>query len=287
LAAALIDGKALAATIRRDLAKKVKERAAAALPLPGLVTILVGDDPASKVYVARKQREAQQVGMLSESIVLPATKTMPRLLDSIAVVNARNDVHGILVQLPLPAALDAEAAISALDPTKDVDGLHPLNQGALMRGQPGLRPCTPSGCMALLDWITYDLRGRRAVVLGRSTLVGKPLALLMLERDATVTLCHSRTRDLASEIGRADVVVAAVGRPELVRGEWIKPGAVVLDVGVNRVGDRLVGDVEFEAAAARAHYITPVPGGVGPMTVAMLLRNTYEACVARERGRAQ
>jgi methylenetetrahydrofolate dehydrogenase (NADP+)/methenyltetrahydrofolate cyclohydrolase len=284
--AKLIDGKALAAGIRAELAQRILARAEQGKRRPGLVTILVGDDPASKVYVARKQRESHEIGMHSESVELPASAPMSRLLDVIREYNERNDIDGILVQMPLPGHLDAEAAISAVDPQKDVDGLHPLNQGALFTGRPGVRPCTPISCMYLLDWTGTDPHGLHAVVVGRSVLVGRPVAMLLLERDATVVLCHSRTSDLAVQIRSADIVIAACGSPELVRGDWIKPGAVVIDVGINRVGGKLIGDVEFAAAERRASFITPVPGGVGPMTVAMLLRNTFDACGVRDGGGA-
>lgn len=280
--AKLIDGKGLAAGIRAELAQRIQARVEQGKRPPGLVTILVGDDPASKVYVARKQRESREIGMHSEAVELPGSASMGQLLDAIGRYNERNDIDGILVQMPLPRHLDAEGAISAVDPQKDVDGLHPLNQGALFTGRPGVRPCTPISCMFLLDWTGIDPRGLHAVVVGRSVLVGRPVAMLLLERDATVVLCHSRTVDLAAQVRAADIVVAACGSPELVRGEWIKPGAVVIDVGINRVGGKLIGDVEFRAAEPRASYITPVPGGVGPMTVAMLLRNTFDACSVRD-----
>lgn len=282
--AKLIDGKTLAAGIRAELAQRILARVEQGKRRPGLVTILVGDDPASKVYVARKQRESHEIGMHSESVELPAATPMGRLLDVIRQYNERSDIDGILVQMPLPGQLDAEEAISAVDPRKDVDGLHPLNQGALFTGRPGVRPCTPISCMYLLEWTGTNPHGLHAVVVGRSVLVGRPVAMLLLERDATVVLCHSRTTDLATQVRSADIVIAACGNPELVRGDWIKPGAVVIDVGINRVGGKLIGDVEFAAAERRASYITPVPGGVGPMTVAMLLRNTFDACCAREGG---
>lgn len=277
-----IDGKASAARIREDLALRIGARGERGLRPPGLAVVLVGDDPASKVYVGRKNRESREIGMLSVSVDLPASSTRSEVLDAIADLNAREDVDGILVQMPLPGHLDEQEIIAAIDPAKDADGLHPVSQGALFTGRPGPRPCTPSGCMHLLDGTGVDPKGKTAVVVGRSVLVGKPIALMLLERHATVVLCHSRTRDLASEVARGDIVVAAVGVPGLVRGEWIKPGAVVLDVGINRVDGRLVGDVEFDAAAERAAWITPVPGGVGPMTVAMLLANTYRARLARD-----
>lgn len=280
--ATIIDGKACAAGIRSGIAEKVAARTARGLRPPGLATVLVGDDAASKVYVGRKNRESREVGMFSASVELPSTTSMSSVLAAIAELNAREDIDGILVQMPLPRGLDSDAAISAIDPAKDVDGLHPVSQGALFTGRPGLRPCTPSGCMRLLETTGVNPAGKTAVVVGRSVLVGKPIAMMLLEKHATVVLCHSRTADLAGEVARGDIVVAAVGVPGLVRGAWIKRGAVVLDVGINRVDGRLVGDVEYEAAAERASWITPVPGGVGPMTVAMLLANTYRARLARD-----
>ena len=280
--AAIIDGKRLAGEIRAEISQLVAARSARGARRPGLVTILVGDDPASKIYVGRKQRESRELGMLSEAVELPGDVEMARLLSVIHEYNERQDIDGILLQMPLPGHLDAEEAIGAILPAKDVDGLHPLNQGALFTGRSGIRPCTPMSCMVLLDRAGIELHGRHAVVVGRSVLVGKPVAMLLLERDATVVMCHSRTSDLAVQVQAADVVIAACGSPELVRGSWIKPGAVVIDVGINRVGGKLIGDVEFAEAERRASHITPVPGGVGPMTVAMLLRNTYDACVARD-----
>jgi methylenetetrahydrofolate dehydrogenase (NADP+)/methenyltetrahydrofolate cyclohydrolase len=272
-----LDGKAVAAAVRREVQDRVARLKSAGLE-PGLATILVGDDPASRMYVGNKERACAEVGMRSHGHRLAATTTMAELLGLVHDLGRRTDVHGILVQLPLPAHLDPQAIIQALPPEKDVDGLHPVNQGLLMAGRPGPRPCTPLGVLRLIDETGVPLNGRRAVVVGRSVLVGKPVALMLLERHATVTICHSRTQDLAGEIGRADVVVAAIGQPALVRGAWIRPGAVVVDVGINRGTDgKLCGDVEFAAAAERAAFITPVPGGVGPMTVAMLLANTAAA----------
>ena len=273
----IIDGKAVAAAVRREVQERVARLKAAGVE-PGLATVLVGDDPASRVYVGNKERACAEVGMRSHGHRLAATTTQAELLALVADLGRRADVHGILVQLPLPAHLDAQAVIQALPPAKDVDGLHPVNQGLLMAGQAGPRPCTPLGVMRLIDETGTALAGRRAVVVGRSVLVGKPVALMLLERHATVTLCHSRTRDLAEEVGRADVVVAATGQAGLVRGAWIRQGAVVVDVGINRgANGKLCGDVEFAPAAERAAFITPVPGGVGPMTVAMLLANTVSA----------
>jgi methylenetetrahydrofolate dehydrogenase (NADP+)/methenyltetrahydrofolate cyclohydrolase len=273
----LIDGKAVAAAVRGE----VRERVAALRERgiqPGLATVLVGDDPASQVYVRNKQRACEEVGMQSVGRTLPASTSAAELRGLVETLGADPRVHGILVQLPLPGGIASHEIIAGIPPEKDVDGLHPVSQGRLMAGLDGLRPCTPLGVMRLLDETGVVLRGAHAVVVGRSVLVGKPVALLLLERHATVTMCHSRTKDLAGEVGRADVVVAAVGHPELVRGAWIKPGAVVIDVGINRGPDgKLRGDVEFAAAEARSAFITPVPGGVGPMTVAMLLANAVTA----------
>jgi methylenetetrahydrofolate dehydrogenase (NADP+)/methenyltetrahydrofolate cyclohydrolase len=278
VSAALIDGKAVAAALRAALAQRV-----AALPFqPGLAVVLVGDDPASAVYVRNKDRAAASVGIAARTIRLPADTAQAALLAQVAALNADPAVDGILVQLPLPAQLDARAVIAAIDPGKDVDGLHPVNAGRLADGDPGLVPCTPLGVMKLLDAAGIGLRGARALVLGRSNLVGRPVAALLLAADATVTVAHSRTRDLAAECRRADVLVAAVGRPEMVRGDWLRPGAVVIDVGINRLADgALVGDVAFDEAVAVAGAITPVPGGVGPMTIACLLENTLMAAEAR------
>ena len=276
----LIDGKALAATLRAELRDKVDR-----LPYrPGLAVVLVGDDPASAVYVRNKDRAAREAGIETRTIRLPADTAEVALLAVIAALNADPDVDGILVQLPLPAGLRAQVVIDSIDPAKDVDGLHPVNAGRLMAGVPGLVPCTPLGVMKLLAHAEVKLSGMRALVLGRSLLVGKPIAALLTAADATVTVAHSRTRDLPAECRRADVLVAAVGRPEMVRGDWIASGAVVIDVGINRLADgRLVGDAATEECAVIAAAITPVPGGVGPMTIACLLENTVTAA-ARRRG---
>jgi methylenetetrahydrofolate dehydrogenase (NADP+) / methenyltetrahydrofolate cyclohydrolase len=272
-----IDGKAVAAAVRSEVRERVARLAARGV-VAGLATVLVGDDPASRLYVGNKERACEEVGLRSFGHRLPATTTEAELIALVRDLGRRADVHGILVQLPLPGRLDAQRVIETLPAGKDVDGLHPSSQGRLLAGQPGLRPCTPLGVMRLLDQTGVELKGARAVVVGRSVLVGKPVALLLLERHATVTMCHSRTADLGAEIGRADVVVAATGQAGLVRGAWIRPGAVVIDVGINRGPDgKLCGDVEFAAARERASWITPVPGGVGPMTVAMLLDNTVTA----------
>jgi methylenetetrahydrofolate dehydrogenase (NADP+)/methenyltetrahydrofolate cyclohydrolase len=273
----IIDGKSVAAAVRGEVRERVARLASAGI-VPGLATVLVGDDPASRVYVENKRKACEEVGMRSIGHRLPADVAEAVLVALVHELGGRGDVHGILVQLPLPPSLDPRRVIGALPPDKDVDGLHPVNQGRLMAGEPGLRPCTPLGVMRLVAETGVAVAGARAVVVGRSVLVGKPVALLLLEQHATVTLCHSRTADLGVEVGRADIVVAAVGRAGLVRGDWIRPGAVVIDVGMNRGPDgRLCGDVEFERARARAGWITPVPGGVGPMTVAMLLANTVAA----------
>jgi len=282
----IIDGKAEALRVREETAVAVRDFRAEFGIAPGLATVLVGDDPASATYVRNKRRACAAVGMESFSHELPATTGQEELLALVRQLNQRREVHGILVQLPLPAGLDSVAVLHAIDPQKDADGLHPLNQARLVAGEEGLRPCTPLGVMRLLDRAAVELRGARAVVVGRSNLVGKPVAFLLLERHATVTICHSRTRDLADEIARADVLIAALGRPLFVRGDWIKPGSTVIDVGINRLDDgRLVGDVEFETAQSRAAAITPVPGGVGPMTIAMLLANTVRAGRSQELAR--
>ncbi len=274
----LIDGKAAASRLRAGAKDAVAAFQRELGVAPGLATVLVGDNAASASYVRSKRKACAEVGINSVPCELPAATTQAELLELVQSLNERRDVHGILVQLPLPAYIDADAIIDAVDPAKDVDGLHPISQARLVQGRDGLRPCTPLGIMHLIDSTGIELKGARAVVAGRSNLVGKPVAFMLLERHATLTICHSRTRDLAGEIGRADVLVAAIGRAEMIRGAWIRPGSVVIDVGINRVADgRLVGDVEFAGACERAGFITPVPGGVGPMTVAMLMQNTLTA----------
>jgi len=278
----IIDGKAVAAKVRDEVKAGAAAFAARAGRPPRLDVVLVGDDPASHVYVRNKEKAAHEVGFAGGVHRLPAATTQLDLLAKVRALSDAHDVDGILVQLPLPAHLDALAVIDALDPRKDVDGLHPVNAGLLWVGRKGLRPCTPLGSMRLLDETGVKLDGARAIVVGRSNLVGKPIAAMLLERNATVTLAHSRTSDLAARVAEAEVVIAAVGRAELIRGDWIRPDAVVIDIGINRGSDgKLVGDVEFAAAAARARAITPVPGGVGPMTIAMLLANTLAAAEAR------
>jgi methylenetetrahydrofolate dehydrogenase (NADP+) / methenyltetrahydrofolate cyclohydrolase len=278
VSARIIDGKAIAAALRARLAEHV-----AALPFrPGLAVVLVGDDPASAVYVRAKDRAADTVGIATRTIRLPADTSEAALLIVIARLNADPDIDGILVQLPLPAHISTPAAIEAVDPDKDVDGFHPLNAGRLASGRSGLVPCTPLGVMKLLAETGIPLAGARALVLGRSSIVGRPLVALLLAANATVTVAHSRTRNLPDECRRAEVLVAAIGKPERLRGEWIAPGAVVIDVGINRQPDgRLVGDVAFAEARTIAAAITPVPGGVGPMTIACLLENTVSAAVCR------
>jgi len=276
----IIDGKAIAQRVREEARVKVETLRARGLT-PGLATVLVGEDPASKVYVGGKEKACRAAGLESFGFHLPESTSQAELLRLVADLNRRDDVDGILVQLPLPAAIDAKRVIESIDPDKDVDGLHPVSQGRLLAGSPGLRPCTPLGVMRLIDETGTDPKGLRAVVVGRSLLVGKPVALLLLERHATVTMCHTRTRDLAGEIARADLLVAAAGKAAAIAGDWIKPGAVVIDVGINRTEQGLVGDVDFATAVKRAGFITPVPGGVGPMTIAMLLHNTIAAAELR------
>jgi methylenetetrahydrofolate dehydrogenase (NADP+)/methenyltetrahydrofolate cyclohydrolase len=240
--------------------------------------ILVGDDPASHIYIKNKEKACKEVGIKSYEHMLSVTTTEKELLAVVSQLNRDKNVHGILVQLPLPAHIRSEKILEAVSPQKDIDGFHPMSQGLLLLGAEGFRPCTPLGIMKLLDSIHYDLKGKNAVVVGRSNIVGKPIALMLLERHATVTICHSRTASLRDEVSRADVVVVAIGKANFVRGDWIKPGAVVMDVGVNRLPNgKLAGDVEFETAKDKASFITPVPGGVGPMTICMLLFNTLKA----------
>lgn len=281
MSARIIDGKAVAAVVRARVADEVAEFEIAHGRAPLLVTVIVGDDPASEVYVGGKHRACGEVGMRSLHHGLPAETTEEELLDLVGDLNRDPDVDGILVQLPVPEQIDPDRIIAAIDPAKDVDGLTPVNAGRLAQGMPGLVSCTPTGVMELLRHEGVELEGAEAVVVGRSKLVGIPVARLLLAANATVTSCHSRTRDLPAVCRRADVLIAAVGVPRLLGADAIKPGAVVIDVGVNRTGDGLVGDVDFEAAAQVAAAITPVPGGVGPMTVAMLLVNTLAAARAR------
>ena len=281
MAARTIDGKAVGAAVRARVAGEVAEYAAEAGRTPVLATVIVGDDPASKIYVANKHKACAEAGMRSINRDLPADAAEAELLDLVGALGEDDDVDGILVQLPLPPQIDPNRVVAALDPGKDVDGLTPLNAGLLAHGTPGLVPCTPAGVLELLRHEGVELAGAEAVVVGRSKLVGVPVARLLLAADATVTVCHSRTRDLAAVCRRADVLVAAVGVPELLGADAVKPGAVVIDVGMNRGEDGLCGDVDFAAVAEVASAITPVPGGVGPMTIAMLLVNTLAAARGR------
>jgi methylenetetrahydrofolate dehydrogenase (NADP+)/methenyltetrahydrofolate cyclohydrolase len=277
VAAEIIDGKAIAQRVRAEVAVDVAAWTADGRAAPGLATVLVGDDPASAVYVGGKQRASAEVGIAAYDHRLPQDAPHAEVDALLHELNADPRVSGILLQLPTPPQVDGPALTELIDPLKDVDGLTPLSAGMLAKGRPGLRPCTPEGVLELLRRHDVALEGAEAVVLGRSDLVGKPVAALLLQANATVTTCHSRTRELAAVCRRADVLVAAVGRPRLVQGDWVKPGATVIDVGIHRTDDGLVGDVDFAAAAERAARITPVPGGVGPMTIAMLLRNTLRA----------
>jgi methylenetetrahydrofolate dehydrogenase (NADP+)/methenyltetrahydrofolate cyclohydrolase len=282
MSAAIIDGKAFAENLRERVAALSADFAAKAGRKPGLTVVLVGEDPASAVYVRSKGKATEAAGMKSETIRLPAETSQPELLDVVSRLNADGTVDGILVQLPLPRQIDENAIIAAIDPDKDVDGFHPVNAGRLATGLHGFVPCTPLGCLMLLRDRLGDLSGKEAVVIGRSNIVGKPMAQLLVGASCTVTIAHSRTQDLPGVVRRADIVVAAVGRPEMIKADWIKPGATVIDVGINRVDagegkTRLVGDVAFDEVAEVAGAITPVPGGVGPMTIAVLLRNAVVA----------
>ncbi len=277
----VIDGKAIAARVRAEVRDAVAELGRQGLPQPGLATVLVGDDPASAVYVGGKQKASHEVGFQAFGHRLPGDATQEQVAATLGELNDDARVSGILLQLPLPGHLDSGALVELIDPAKDVDGLTTRSAGALASGLPGLRPCTPAGCIELLRRHDVPLEGADAVIVGRSNLVGKPLGLLLLEQNATVTVCHRRTRELPEICRRADVLVAAVGHARLIQGDWVKPGAAVIDVGINRTDEGLVGDVDYAPAAERAGVITPVPGGVGPMTIAMLLRNTLEAARAQ------
>jgi len=275
--AQVIDGKAIAAKIRGELTATVTALKVGGV-VPGLAVVLVGEDPASKVYVSMKEKACSDVGIFSDEYKLSAETSETELLSLIGKLNADQKIHGILVQLPLPKQINTEKVLEAISPDKDVDGFHPYNVGRLMVGKPTFQPCTPYGVMIMMKEIGLDLAGKNVVVIGRSNIVGKPVAMMCLQQHATVTICHSRTKNLADVVRSADVVIAAVGVPEMIKGDWIKEGAVVIDVGVNRVGEKkLVGDVEYAAAFERASAITPVPGGVGPMTITMLLYNTVES----------
>ena len=277
MTAQIISGTALSSKIKGELAEKISQYRAQGKRAPGLAVVLVGEDPASQVYVANKRKSCAEIGIHSKAYDLPASTSQQQLLDLIEQLNQDAEIDGILVQLPLPKHIDSSKVIDAIAPHKDVDGFHPYNVGRLCQRVPTLRACTPYGVMKLLETTGIPLRGKHAVVVGASNIVGRPVALELLLAGCTVTVTHRFTQNLAEEVSRADLLVVAVGKPHLVKGEWIKEGAVVIDVGINRVDGKLVGDVEYDTAAQRAGYITPVPGGVGPMTVAMLMSNTVEA----------
>ncbi len=286
--ARILDGKLIAERLTGEVRERVAARVASGLPAPGLAVVLVGENAASQIYVRNKRRTTDAVGMRSFAVDYPATVPEAELLSSIDRLNADPSVSGILVQLPLPAQIDPERVIERIDPRKDVDGFHPYNVGRLVLRMPTLRPCTPQGCMRLLAATGESLAGKHAVVIGQSNIVGRPMALELLMARCTVTICHSATRDLAHLVRQADIVVAAVGKPGFVQGDWIGEGAIVIDVGINRTSEgRLVGDVDFAAASARAGWITPVPGGVGPMTVATLLANTLRAAELQDKAALQ
>lgn len=283
MSAVLIDGKAIAAQLRTDLAERVRDIRSTGL-VPGLAVIIAGDDPASAIYVNMKKRACEELGIYSRVHALPASTTQEELLGLVGALNSDSHIHGILVQLPLPDHIDEQAIIAAICPDKDVDGFHPANLGSLAAGRKGFVPCTPAGIIRLIKSTGVSIKGKDCVVVGRSIIVGKPTALLLLQENGTVTICHSRTVDLEEKCREADILVVAVGRPALITGDMVKPGAVVIDVGTNRVDGRLVGDVDFEAARQSAGFITPVPGGVGPMTIAMLMENTVQAALSTQRG---
>jgi methylenetetrahydrofolate dehydrogenase (NADP+)/methenyltetrahydrofolate cyclohydrolase len=278
MSAQILDGKAIAADLRQDIKRKVAQRSTAGQRAPGLAVVLVGENPASQVYVRNKRRACVEVGFHSELHELSADTSQAQLLDLVDQLNAKTEIDGILVQLPLPEHIDEEAVIERILPTKDVDGFHPYNVGRLALRMPVLRPCTPKGIMTMLGRTGRELSGLDAVIIGQSNIVGRPMALELLAARCTITVCHSRTKDLADKARAADILVAAVGRPEFVPGDWVKPGALVVDVGINRLQNgKLCGDVDFAGASERAGWITPVPGGVGPMTIATLLENTLHA----------
>ena len=275
--AQIIDGKSIAKALRESVAKHVAVLMQDHKIMPGLAVVLVGDDPASAIYVRNKDKAAAEAGIRSFAHHLPQNTSQDELLKLVAQLNKDKKVHGILVQMPLPKQIDSDTVLKAIDPAKDVDGLHIENIGRLAAGLPGMVPCTPMGCVMLIKRVEKNLTGLHAVVIGRSNLVGKPIAQLLLRENCTVTVCHSRTRDIAHFTRQADIVVAAVGQAKLVKGDWVKPGAIVIDVGITRQGDKIVGDVDFDEVSKVAGYITPVPGGVGPMTIACLLGNTVIA----------
>ncbi len=279
MSAQLIDGNATAKAMRESIRQRVEARTNAGKRAPGLAVVLVGNDPASEVYVSHKRKDCEQVGIISTAYDLPDTTSQEELINLIDELNGNDKIDGILVQLPLPAGLKSDEILERIDPKKDVDGFHPFNVGRLAQRLPLLRPCTPAGVVDLLDGTGQDITGMHAVIVGASNIVGRPMGLELLLRGCTVTTCHRFTKDLASFVQQADIVVVAVGKPGIVQGEWIKDGAIVIDVGINRLeSGKLIGDVDFEAAAERASFITPVPGGVGPMTRAKLLENTLFAC---------
>jgi len=283
MTATIIDGKAMAADILREVRAATDALEGRSRRRPGLAVVMVGEDPASAVYVRNKRRACEQAGMVSVAHDLPAATRGDELLALIDRLNADPAIDGILVQLPLPRHVESTAVLERIDPSKDVDGFHPYNIGRLVQRTPLLRPCTPYGIILMLERAGIEIRGQNAVVVGQSNIVGRPMALELLMKAATITVCHSATRDLAAVVGGADILVAAMGKPCFIPGAWIRPGAVVIDVGINRLDNgRLVGDVAFDEAAERAGYITPVPGGVGPMTIATLMRNTLEACTRRQ-----
>jgi len=283
VAAQIIDGKAIAKTLKSEVRRDIDALVQSGGRRPGLAVVIVGDDPASHIYVKNKRLACEETGMHSVSHDLPADTSEAALLALIDQLNADPAIDGILVQSPQPKHIDAHAVIERIDPTKDVDGFHPYNVGRLATRQPLLRPCTPYGVMIMLEKSGLPIRGKDAVVVGQSNIVGRPMALELLMAGATITVCHSATRDLKGEVGRAEILVVGTGKPEMIPGDWIRPGAVVIDVGINRLADgRIVGDIEYAAAAARASHITPVPGGVGPMTIATLMRSTLESALRRQ-----
>ncbi len=285
MSAQILDGKAIAADVRRGVKNQVERRLAEGQRAPGLAVVLVGANPASQVYVRNKRKACEEVGFYSELHELSADASQQELLHLVDALNEKEQIDGILVQLPLPAHINEEAIIERILPTKDVDGFHPYNVGRLVLRMPLLRPCTPRGIMTLLERTGQKIEGMDAVVIGQSNIVGRPMALELLAARCTITVCHSRTRDLAKKARGADILVVATGKPKMVPVDWVKPGAVVIDVGINRTGDgKLVGDVDFESARQRAGWITPVPGGVGPMTIATLLENTLQAAQLHLRG---
>lgn len=280
MTAKLLDGKVIAATIKEEVIQQVVDLKTRYGITPGLAVIIVGENPASQVYVSRKHKACEEIGIYSEVITMPAETSEQQLLDKVAELNQAENIHGILVQLPLPKHINAETVLDSISPAKDVDGFHPVNVGNLSIGRENLVPCTPAGIIKMLSLSGIEIEGRHAVIIGRSNIVGKPMAMLLLSRNATVTVCHSRTKDLSTITRQADILIAAVGKPNFVTRDMVKPGATVIDVGINRVDGKLIGDVDFAAVQEVAGAITPVPGGVGPLTIAMLLGNTVKAARA-------